>query len=405
MRTLSKPLYRKKPAKRRIAASPFATRPAASATKAGARGLSLFSWRLKKAFVSSAILAALSGVFSLLPANAQALSITNFSLSNTTLNYELIASSLTQVTTFFFTTDTPGLVSIRINRAGFGTVAVIQQSFASAGNQSYTWDGTWLIGQDYGRINGEYNFTLTLSSSTNGDTYVFTPVQTLTIDSVDIHNVNVTPSRDAAGETTFPYAISYALAKEAYVTAEIFDSSGTLVRTLLNRRLQDGETTTSTHTVTWDGLDSSGRAVAIGLYTVELNAFDTSAGGSGYPRAFPRTRTIAVTSLAGSATNPQRVFEENVFVYPNPIRDGQGIFQFAAVREGARITLKIYTIAGDLVFDHDFGVVAVGNVNQFTWNAVNKSGAKLGRGLYYYVLREEDNQGTLQTVKKLVILR
>ena len=115
--------------------------------------------------------------------------------------------------------------------------------------------------------------------------------------------------------------------------------------------------------------------------------------------ATQRTRSVLVASLAGSAGDPQKFFEDNVYVWPNPVRNGVGTFHVLPAHDDATIQLRIYTISGDLVFDKDITGQA-----EYPWNVVNQSGAKVGRGLYYYVVREKDSQGTLQTTKKMAVI-
>ena len=56
------------------------------------------------------------------------------------------------------------------------------------------------------------------------------------------------------------------------------------------------------------------------------------------------------------------------------------------------------SIAGDLVLDQTFTGLTTGNIVSFPWNVTNQSGKALGRGLYYFVAREQDDEGVLQHV-------
>ena len=226
------------------------------------------------------------------------------------------------------------------------------------------------------------------------------PPSLVTLNSVDIHNLTVASSVDSNGAATFPFVITYALAKSANVSATITNSSGTVVRTLLTNAAQAGESISS-QTITWNGLADSGQSVSVGVYTLTVNATDPAVANS---HAITRTRSITVQSLAGAAGNPQKLFESNVYVYPNPVRNGSATFQIEAIRDGANLSLKIYTLSGDLVFEKFFPNVAAGYVTRYGWGATNSAGRKLGRGLYYYVVREEDSAGTLQTVKKMAVI-
>src|SRR6185437_15660126 len=152
----------------------------------------------------------------------------------------------------------------------------------------------------------------------------------------------------------------------------------------------------------WDGLMDNGRPVTLGLYTCSIDAVDPDPMSK--DAAIERTQTLAVTSLATGGQDPKALFEKNAYVYPNPIRVGQGTFQFEAVRDGASISLKIYTLTGDLVRSEEF-TLPTGALGTFIWDATNQAGRKVGRGLYYYVLRETDSQGTLQVVKKVAVIQ
>ena len=68
---------------------------------------------------------------------------------------------------------------------------------------------------------------------------------------------------------------------------------------------------------------------------------------------YPGPGRSSLQSLAGAAGDPQKLFENNVYVYPNPVRNGQAIFNAIPVRDGATIHLRIYTITGTLVLDQD----------------------------------------------------
>lgn len=336
------------------------------------------------------------GLLALTAKSAQAISISAQTLSNFTIPFETAGTS---VTTVQFTLDAPAEVTVEIKDLSTNAiVATLDQSFATAGAKTILWNGLYLLGQDLGRSAHYFEFTIAASSGSAVDVKtISTPLQ---ITSVDIHNVVVTPSFDATHSPTFPYSISYLLAKDAEVTMKVVNSSGSFVRTLLNHKLQLSEAV-STNTITWNGLGDDGKAVPLGFYTVNIDAFDPSNSDN----AITRSRTFAVASLAGASSDPQTLFEQNVFVYPNPVRDGQGIFQFAAVRDNATISIKIYTLTGDLVRDERFSNLTAGNISSFVWDTTNKSGRKVGRGLYFYVVREEDSQGTLQVTKKLAVLQ
>jgi len=65
--------------------------------------------------------------------------------------------------------------------------------------------------------------------------------------------------------------ISYQLAQPTFVTLKVYNLSGQLVKTLVKEEKPGGW-----HCVRWDGRDSSGRAVASGIYLCHFTAGDFS---------------------------------------------------------------------------------------------------------------------------------
>jgi len=345
---------------------------------------------------------------------AQALSITlpvpglsNFSIPSETLNTALSPSG----TTVQFTLDSIADVEIDIYKVqsnadpltSANQVASLIETQLPSGPNLVFWNGLWPINAMYfsetGRHDGSYEFVIKASTGITVATPVIIPTL-LQITSVDIHGLFVFSTADANGHPTFPYVVSYGLAKNADVTVTVKTLTGVPVRTLLNKRPQQSEFF-STSTINWDGLSDAGKPVPLGSYAVTVTALDETNGDN----AILRTRNVTEASLEGVGSSPQQLFQDNNYIYPNPVRNGSATFQYMAVRDNALIFLKIYTIAGDEVLDQTFNNLTTGNTQTYAWNALNQSGKKLGRGLYYCVIREVDPQGTLQTVKKVAIIQ
>jgi len=62
-------------------------------------------------------------------------------------------------------------------------------------------------------------------------------------------------------------SIRFQIPQATYVSLKIYDTSGRLVRTLVNETKQPGD-----YTVSWDGKDTSGKRVAHGVYLYEIKA-------------------------------------------------------------------------------------------------------------------------------------
>jgi flagellar hook assembly protein FlgD len=280
-----------------------------------------------------------------------------------------------------------------------------QTGVAGNADHNIRWDGLWPVAGNIGRQDGLYKIVIV--DLTTSATFAISTF--LNITSVDVHGVTFSPSFDANQNPALPYVITYALAKDSKVSVQVLNSTGTVVRTLALNAPQFGELVKPTNTLTWNGLDDNGRPVPLGIYTVTIDAKDPSSADT----AFQRSGSATIQSLASLDTDAKTTFEHNAIVYPNPIRANNSAttcgspacFQFLAVRSNATITLKVYTIAGDLVLDQTFSGLTTGNIVSFPWNATNQSGKALGRGLYYFVARENDAEGVLQTVKKMAVIR
>jgi flagellar hook assembly protein FlgD len=343
--------------------------------------------------------------FALCAPTAHAITIT----AGPTLSGSPVTSETTQLkngVTIQVTVDVSGQAQVDFFQilpdASLSHVATITQNITGGVSTSIFWNALWPIGLDFARHDGTFVYQVTpIAGGTTGTPLPSTsdPAAQFQITSVDIHNLTVTPSLDTAQQPTFPYTISYALAKAARVTVSILNSSGTVVRTIITSQPQADETISSA-TVTWDGLRNDGTTVSIGNYTAQVSATDLTTGDP----AIVRTRGFAVLSLAGAGSDPQKVFESHTFVFPNPVRNSQGTFQMQAVRDGANLSLKIYTITGTLVRNESFPGIPTGSIVTFNWDGTNQSGNKVGRGLYYYEVREDDSTGTLQTVKKMAVI-
>jgi hypothetical protein len=222
---------------------------------------------------------------------------------------------------------------------------------------------------------------------------------------VTIDSATVTPSSvDDSGQPLLPSLLNFGVSADSFVTLTIQNASSVVVRQLMTHQLQTKDSI-STHTVTWDGLSDAVQPVPVGVYTFLFDATDANTSAT----ATQRSVTLAVTSPAAPGGDPKKVFEDNSYMYPNPMRGGHGRFFYEAARPNATITLKIYTLSGDLVLSQALiSGAAPGTTGRWPasgdWDVTNQSGKKLGRGLYYCVFREEDSQGTLQVTKKMAVI-
>ena len=168
----------------------------------------------------------------------------------------------------------------------------------------------------------------------------------------------------------------------------------------------------------WDGTDLDYSKVQDGNYeftisaSTDMNAIDDITGNVLVPSAlandYQSFGEIPVTR--GASADPQGDFNGNTFVYPNPVPSSYPTATFQIYFPVQAVAhLRIYNIAGELVYTHDFPNTApsynAGPVT-FVWNKDNQSGRTVARGIYYAVIREEETLGganVYQTVKKILL--
>ncbi len=131
---------------------------------------------------------------------------------------------------------------------------------------------------------------------------------------------------------------------------------------------------------------------------------------------------IRVTDRAGNSAVVDAVtvkfsvsltFKGSTYVWPNPVRRSNGDlahFSFDVNVPGgkAKMTLRIYDFAGDLVYEEPFDNIGTGRDNDqlVTWNMKNQSGTNVARGVYIFRLEAEDTATNNRTnvVGKILVV-
>ena len=168
----------------------------------------------------------------------------------------------------------------------------------------------------------------------------------------------------------------------------------------------------------WDGTDMSLARVPDGNYlfkiygSTDTDGIDSLTGdiGSGVVVADDIViSNIPVTK--GAVGDVCADFANESFFAPNPYIGTNGYFKIK-IPETGDVSLRIYNIAGELVFKDEFlsqafdSYVSGACNGYYCWPKTNLSGAKVVHGVYYYVLRFKATQGTrniCQTVKKILV--
>lgn len=243
---------------------------------------------------------------------------------------------------------------------------------------------------------------------------------TISYDPLRIYDLAITPLRADTGGAVLSYQVSepMKIAVKIYQPGTVFDPSGnptppesvSLVRRIVGVRPARTEVQDI-----WDGRDLKLSLLKDGTYkfkivgSTDLAAIDDVTGDVINPTALSLDRLIdEIPVVRNASLSPREDFEGNTFAYPNPVTGNSATFSIH-VPFRSRVTLRLFTISGELVLDKDFGEVApafqAGPIS-YVWSKVNQSGRTVGRGLYFAVIRADETEGgrsVLQTVKKVLV--
>jgi len=122
-----------------------------------------------------------------------------------------------------------------------------------------------------------------------------------------------------------------------------------------------------------------------GLHKIEITAIDRAGNVSVFSSSFLTREIFQFISVR---------------VYPNPAKDNANI-DFKLTRS-ADVSLKIYTVSGELVYDTKKDSIAR---SIFSWRCRNNSGNKVASGIYVYVIEAIIYQTTIQKYGKIAIIR
>lgn len=284
-------------------------------------------------------------------------------------------------------------------------------------NQDF-WDGRDANGNFV--PNGFYTVQATAYDLASALSSGSTVQQTISVDPLRIYDVAVTPLVHGGGAAIISYQVSEPMktSLKIYQPGTTIDQNGNATppdpvslvrfftgvepaRTLINQQ--------------WDGRNFQLALVPDGDYIFRLVGSTATAEISGLTaNVLPGAAladdliTADVSVSRGSSTDPEGDFENNTFVYPNPVSGSQATFNIWVPFQ-SDVSVKLYTLAGMLVYQNFFANQPDSYDNgplSFSWNRVNSSNRRLAAGVYFLLVREQDSKGgtnILQTVKKILL--
>ena len=218
--------------------------------------------------------------------------------------------------------EAPGECSSKLSTAEGGNCEnhscnyIIFNNDGTPTNQPITfcaaWDGSYEIGGEFGKSNGDYAFRATVATDTPGDNIITDKIEfnstiaypgmnqiPIQVDVTNVHSVRSTPTvvGDITAVSAQPYTFAYRLSKDSDVRVAIFDASNSddidygatnnidnlaatsLVRTLVDWQPRMGEGMKGTESDTqiiefdsWDGRNDSGMLLPAGNYVAAIQA-------------------------------------------------------------------------------------------------------------------------------------
>ncbi|HAF94435.1 MAG: hypothetical protein A2021_07610 [Elusimicrobia bacterium GWF2_52_66] len=284
------------------------------------------------------------------------------------------------------------------------------------------WDGKTDLGSFV--PGGQYDVRVTAQDISRKLTGRTTAQQTIDVYPMRIYDVAITPLT-----LDQPAVISYQISEPMKVVTKVFypgtsfDSSGkahplepgSVVKRIIGVR--PPRTQISEY---WDGTDLTLSKAPDGNYVFKLYASTNSDAISTLDGDLSATLcpgnscladdvvTANIPLTSGGTADLCGDFSGGSFFAPNPYEGKAGWFHIPVIING-RITLKIYNLAGDLVYKHDFGEKGAGDDPKgivYLWPKVNSYGKTVAGGVYFAVIRFEASSGTrdvCQVVKKILI--
>ncbi len=292
------------------------------------------------------------------------------------------------------------------------------------------WDGKDMDGNFV--EGGAYNVRIRAQDIASQLTSRATVQMTIDVYPLRIYDVSIMPlTMDVSA------GVSYQVSEPMKVVTKIYKPGTTFVgdnpyppeATSLVKRIIGVRPARTQITEYWDGTDLTLSKVPDGNYvfkvygstmteaisTIDGNYSTTLCPGGSCLADDIVTANIPVTK--GGTNDLCGEFAHDAFFAPNPYLGTSGWFRIPVPMNG-RVMVKMYNLAGDLVYKKDYGNRGGGDnidgsgkcvathTHEACWPKVNSSANVVAPGVYFAVIRFEASEGTrdvCQTVKKILV--
>ena len=271
----------------------------------------------------------------------------------------------------------------------------------SAGEQEVTWDGN-----DEGGTSMDNGLYLVVITATDVEGNIFFN----TIGTDNLFRTTVTIDRttsQVATDSTPPTVSSTTPSNGSIITSPFTQVTATLQDEEDGSGLDLDNSTITLSDPT--GATVSGTTTNDGVNTLTLTFDSQSTDGVYNIKVVPKDNvgntgsdhTVSFT-LNVTVSAEQATFKDAVYVYPNPVKDGQATFAYT-LSKASTVKLEIYTIMGELVYSSEKDDISGGRT--WLWNCVNDDGDSIATGVYIYKITAKEGSNTFETTKKMIVVR
>ena len=292
----------------------------------------------------------------------------------------------TENTYVYFTLNTESDVTVEIFNGSTRVDTLITDNTLSAGAHTKVWDGRNSSGNKVSE--GTYTYKITAQNSYDTDT----ENGTVTVEYEDNNNNDVDPniSNAYATPTTFDpednesTTVHFTVNTCVYVTAKVYkQSNDSLVKTLSsNNYLCEGS-----HTITWNGRDTSGNEMSNGDYYIRITV--TNNQGSDWEE---ENVTIDTDSSNNNSDAPT-ISDVDVNPYTFNPDDNEDTTLEYSIDECSDVTVKVYDEDGDLIDTLKNEVYQCEGDYSVIWDGEDNNGDMVDDGVYTFEVYAENEDG------------
>ena len=244
--------------------------------------------------------------------------------------------------------------------------------------------------------------------------------QTIAVNPPRIFDVAISPlSRDnPTALISYQVSETMKISIKIYRPGTAFDSNGNPTppeKLSLVRRIVGVRPSRTEINEVWDGRDEALSLLQDGNYlfrivgSTDTRAIDTITGNVVAGASLAEDLVIAeVPVIRSESLSPQSDFENNTFVFPNPVIGPSATFSIYLPFQ-SDVSFKLFNLAGELVFERSYANQPRSSDNGpivFTWGKVNGSNKTVTPGVYFMLVRTQETLGganVLQMVKKVLV--